>query len=190
MAARITDEEWDKLSAHIVAAANQRLDTLGKARAATPGEVATARGKLTMLSAFPAVTVFSRASRGAPVQCRRRRVRPAPPAPPRTRSAVPTGTVLRSTITSSSVMCSPMLRAATHTYWRSAEPSSSGGVPPPLNCSAPCGTATTISVVNDNRPSAELRWTICSRSGAWIRMPPPLRIASLPWYTSRPTVIR
>ncbi len=58
----------------------------------------------------------------------------------RTRSAVPTGTVDLSTTIRGSVMCRPMLRAAASTYCRSAEPSSSGGVPTAMNCSAPCAT--------------------------------------------------
>ena len=55
----------------------------------------------------------------------------------RTRSAVPTGTVDLSMITLNSVMRAPMLRAAASTYWVSAEPSSSGGVPTAMNCSVP-----------------------------------------------------
>ena len=42
----------------------------------------------------------------------------------------------------------PMSRAAASTYCMSAEPSSSGGVPTAMNCSMPCATAASTSVVN------------------------------------------
>jgi hypothetical protein len=54
-------------------------------------------------------------------------------------------------------MWRPMLVAAASTYCRSAEPSSSGGVPTPMNCSVPCATARGMSVVNCSRPAATLR---------------------------------
>ena len=55
----------------------------------------------------------------------------------RTRSAVPTGTVDLSTTTRYSFMWRPMLRAAATTCFRSAEPSSSGGVPTAMNWISP-----------------------------------------------------
>ncbi len=54
----------------------------------------------------------------------------------------------------------------------SALPSSSGGVPTAMNCSAPCATARSTSVVNCSRPAAALRRTIGSRPGSWIGTPP------------------
>ena len=41
-----------------------------------------------------------------------------------------------------------MLRAAASTCCRSAEPSSSGGVPTAMSCSSPCATLAATSVVN------------------------------------------
>ena len=90
----------------------------------------------------------------------------------RTRSAVPTGTVDLSTTTLNSVIRRPMLRAAASTYCMSAEPSSSGGVPTAMNCSAPCATAASWSVVKRRRPAATLRAIIASRPGSWIGTPP------------------
>ena len=84
----------------------------------------------------------------------------------RTLSAVPTGTVDLSTMTLKPVMYLPMLRAAAVTYLRSAEPSSSGGVPTAMNCTSPCATAFSRSVVNAMRPAARLRATISSRPGS------------------------
>ncbi len=102
-----------------------------------------------------------------------------------TRSAVPTGTVdLSTTIFVSCIRC-PMLRAAWITYCMSALPSSSGGVPTAMNCSAPCATDASTSVVNFRRPAAALRRTIASRPGSWIGTPPSLRIAILRASTSR-----
>ena len=51
----------------------------------------------------------------------------------RTLSAVPTGTVDLVITTLYSAMCSPMVRATASTWRRSAEPSSSGGVPTAIN---------------------------------------------------------
>ena len=47
-----------------------------------------------------------------------------------------------------------MALAADNTYWRSAEPSSSGGVPTAMNCSMPCATACATSVVKLSRPAS------------------------------------
>ena len=84
----------------------------------------------------------------------------------RTRSAVPTGTVDLSTTTFQSVMRRPMLRAACSTYCMSALPSSSGGVPTAMNCSVPCATAASTSVVKRSRPAAALRRTMASSPGS------------------------
>ncbi len=104
-----------------------------------------------------------------------------------TLSAVPTGTVLLSMTSLYSVISRPMLRAAASTYCRSAEPSSSGGVPTAMNCSVPWATATPTSVVNCRRPEAALRWTTLSRPGSWIGMPPLLSMSILRGSTSRQT---
>ena len=47
----------------------------------------------------------------------------------------------------------PMLRAASSTYCRSAEPSSSGGVPTAMNWISPCSTLASTSVENWMRPA-------------------------------------
>ncbi len=78
-----------------------------------------------------------------------------------------------------------MLRAAASTYCMSAEPSSSGGVPTAMNCSAPCATAASLSVVKRRRPAATLRAIIAARPGSWIGTPPPFRISILRASTSR-----
>src|SRR5471030_620296 len=102
-----------------------------------------------------------------------------------TRSAVPTGTVDLSTMTLYSVMCLPMLRAAASTYCKSAEPSSSGGVPTAMNCRQPCATEAATSVEKCKRPAARLRATTSSRPGSWIGMPPLLSMAIFFSSTSR-----
>ena len=56
-------------------------------------------------------------------------------------------------------MCLPMVLATCSTYCRSALPSSSGGVPTAMNCSAPCATEACTSVVKRSRPAATLRAT-------------------------------
>jgi hypothetical protein len=57
-------------------------------------------------------------------------------------------------MTLKSVIVRPMLRAAAVTYCRSAEPSSSGGVPTAMNWMVPCATERSMSVVNSSRPAA------------------------------------
>ena len=90
-------------------------------------------------------------------QCRRR-ARRAPRRSPRAPCRrCPTGTVDLSTTILYSVIRRPMSRAAASTYCMSAEPSSSGGVPTAMNCSAPCATAASTSVVKRRRPAATLR---------------------------------
>ncbi len=102
-----------------------------------------------------------------------------------TRCAVPTGTVDLSTITLNPVMCRPMLRAASSTYCRSAEPSSSGGVPTAMNWISPCATLAAISVENLSRPAAQLRVMISCKPGSWIGIPPLFRMSILRGSTSR-----
>ena len=76
-------------------------------------------------------------------------------------------------------MWRPMLAAAASTYCMSAEPSSSGGVPTPMNWIVPCATAAATSVVNCRRPAAALRCTSASSPGSWMGMPPSLRTLDL-----------
>ena len=102
-----------------------------------------------------------------------------------TRSAVPTGTVDLSTMTLKSVMRRPIWRAAPSTYCKSAEPSSSGGVPTAMNWMVPCATARATSVVKRRRPALTLRATTRSRPGSWIGMPPSSRMRILLGSTSR-----
>ncbi len=84
----------------------------------------------------------------------------------RTRSAVPTGTVDLSTMTRCPFMCPAMVRATESTYCRSAEPSSSDGVPTAMNWKLPWCTPRSASVVNSSRPAARLRVTRVSRPGS------------------------
>ena len=84
----------------------------------------------------------------------------------RTLSAVPTGTVDLFTITRSPLMWRPMARAAASTCCRSAEPSSSDGVPTAMSCNSPCAPPAAASVVNRSRPAARLRATMASSPGS------------------------
>ena len=84
----------------------------------------------------------------------------------RTLSAVPTGTVDLVTTTLGSAICEAMVAATASTYLRSAEPSSSGGVPTAMNWMRPCATPSAASVVNMSRPSAWFFRTISSRPGS------------------------
>ena len=79
---------------------------------------------------------------------------------------MPTGTVDLVTTTFASSMCSPIVRATARTYLRSAEPSSSGGVPTAMKTMRPCFTASAASVVKFSRPSAWFFLTISSRPGS------------------------
>ncbi len=65
-----------------------------------------------------------------------------------TLSDVPTGTVDLVITTLYSSMCSPIVRATASTWRRSAEPSSSGGVPTAMIWNRPWATAALASVVN------------------------------------------
>src|SRR6185312_750194 len=66
-------------------------------------------------------------------------------------AAVPTGTVDLVTTTVSRVMLRPISSATASTWRRSAEPSSSGGVPTAMNTTSALAIAAATSVVNDNR---------------------------------------
>ena len=50
-----------------------------------------------------------------------------------------------------------MVRATASTYFRSAEPSSSGGVPTAISRNRPWATPLAASVVNSRRPALRLR---------------------------------
>ena len=71
----------------------------------------------------------------------------------RTFSAVPTGTVLFVTTSLGPFMCSPIVPATASTCCRSAEPSSSGGVPTAIKTTSDRSTASPTLVVNVRRPS-------------------------------------
>ena len=92
-----------------------------------------------------------------------------------TLSPVPTGTVDLVTTTLYSVMCSPIERATASTYLRSAEPSSSGGVPTAMSCSWPWATPSAAEVVNRRRSASALVLISASRPGSWMGISPRLR---------------
>ena len=58
------------------------------------------------------------------------------------------------------------MRAAATTYCRSAEPSSSGGVPTAMNLISPCATEAATSVEKVRRFAARLRATRSARPGS------------------------
>ena len=76
-----------------------------------------------------------------------------------TLAAVPTGTVDLVTTTSSRVMCLPICSATASTWRRSAEPSSSGGVPTAMKTTSADAMAAAMSVVNVSRPCFWFRST-------------------------------
>ena len=84
----------------------------------------------------------------------------------RTFSAVPTGTVDLVTITLWPFMLRPISLATPSTCWRSAEPSSPGGVPTAMNTTRAARTADGRSVVKVSRPSSWFRFTIGSSPGS------------------------
>ena len=84
----------------------------------------------------------------------------------RTLSAVPTGTVDLSTTTAGACRCWPMVRATASTYFRSALPSSSGGVPTAMKMMSPWAMPLAASVVKRRRPAAWLALTIGVRPGS------------------------
>ncbi len=81
-------------------------------------------------------------------------------------SAVPTGTVDFVTTTSSRAMCSPIISATLSTCRRSAEPSSSGGVPTAMNTTSARSIAPATSVVKVSRRWAWFRSTSSSSPGS------------------------
>ena len=84
----------------------------------------------------------------------------------RTRAAVPTGTVLLVITTFGPSMLSPMVFATASTCWRSALPSSPGGVPTAMKMISDSRTACASSVVNVSRPSSRFRATSGSSPGS------------------------
>ena len=84
----------------------------------------------------------------------------------RTRSAVPTGTVLFVAITAQPVRARPMSRAAVRTWSRFARPSSPCGVPTAMKITSAPATALARSVVKRSRPCELLRWMRSSRPGS------------------------
>ena len=84
----------------------------------------------------------------------------------RTFFAVPTGTVLFVTTRICFFIFRPTVRATSSTYFKSALPSSSGGVPTALNKTSTSSRHSVRSVVKCNLPACWLRWTISSRPGS------------------------
>ncbi len=84
----------------------------------------------------------------------------------RTSRAVPTGTVLLVITIRSPSIARPMPAAAATTALRSAEPSSSGGVPTAMKMMYDARTAPATSVVKERRPSATFRLTSALRPGS------------------------
>ena len=80
----------------------------------------------------------------------------------RTFGAVPTGTVLFVTTNLYCFILRPMVRATSSTYFRSALPSSSGGVPTALNITSTSSRQLSSDVVNFNLFAFMLRSTISS----------------------------
>ena len=80
--------------------------------------------------------------------------------------AVPTGTVDLVTRMVYLLMCCPNWRATARTYFRSALPSSSGGVPTAENTTSTSSRTSVRSVVNFRRPTSALRLTSSSSPGS------------------------
>jgi hypothetical protein len=83
-----------------------------------------------------------------------------------TRAAVPTGTVDLFTMILKPFIARAMPRATSSTWVRSAEPSSSCGVPTAMKITSLVRTASSRSVVKRRRSSATLRGTISLRPGS------------------------
>ncbi len=79
---------------------------------------------------------------------------------------MPTGTVDLLTTTLKPFMARPMPRATSSTCRRSAEPSSSWGVPTAMKTTSLARTAAARSVVKRSRSSATLRGIISARPGS------------------------
>ena len=98
--------------------------------------------------------------------------------------AVPTGTVDLVTRTVYFLMFWPKVRATASTYCRSAEPSSSGGVPTALKTISTSSRMLARSVVNLSLPSRWFLRTISSRPGSYMGISPFWRDSILAWFTS------
>ena len=80
--------------------------------------------------------------------------------------AVPTGTVDFVTIIVYLLIFCPKVLATASTYFKSAEPSSSGGVPTAEKTTSTSSSTVRKSVVKFSRPAATLRRTISSNPGS------------------------
>ena len=80
-----------------------------------------------------------------------------------------------------------MLVATASTYLRSAEPSSSGGVPTAINTTSPCLMPSSASVVNFTLPDSKFEVTSGVKPGSYIGMIPFSRLSTLFWSTSTHT---
>ena len=85
---------------------------------------------------------------------------------PRRRSAAPTGTVDFVTTTVGLVMLLPIMRPASSTWLKSAEPSSSEGVPTATKMMSPWLTPSAGSIVNRSRPESWLLPTMAASPGS------------------------
>ncbi len=92
---------------------------------------------------------------------------------------VPTGTVLLVTSMVYLLMLRPNVRATSSTYFRSALPSSSGGVPTALNTTSTSSRHSFRSVVKCSRPSFTLRDTRSSSPGSYMGIVPLMRLSIL-----------
>ena len=91
---------------------------------------------------------------------------------PRITSAVPTGTVLLVTSTLNLSIFLPKVRATAFTAVRSADPSSSGGVPTAQNTASTSLRHSSRDVVKLRRPAATFRSTSSLSPGSYIGMTP------------------
>ncbi|MCY1507107.1 hypothetical protein D9M68_413730 [compost metagenome] len=82
------------------------------------------------------------------------------------RWAVPTGEVDLLITTLASAACVAMVSATASTYFMSALPSSSGGVPTAMKMTSAKPTPRAASVVKYRRPAARLPWSNESRPGS------------------------
>ncbi|KWV86169.1 hypothetical protein PFLmoz3_04141 [Pseudomonas fluorescens] len=81
-------------------------------------------------------------------------------------SPVPTGTVDFSTRITGATRWRATASPTDSTYFRSAEPSSSDGVPTAINNTSPCSTASFSSWVKRRRPLSRLSLTMAARPGS------------------------
>ena len=99
-------------------------------------------------------------------------------------AAVPTGTVDLVTSMVYFFMFRPKVRATSSTYLRSAEPSSSGGVPTAENTTSTSSRQEVRSVVKCRRPASTLRFTSSSSPGSYMGISPRSSESILAWSIS------